>query len=126
MGQIEKNNSFSRDESKQHDMRVKWLNTSKNRQYNFCTTFKRLEFRIGDIRNYDDILSSLKGTDIVVNAAVLKHVPVCEYFPEQALLTNCFGSINLIKCIQDHDLKIHTVVGISTDKASSPINDGDD
>ncbi len=123
MGQPKKIIVFSRDESKQHDMRVKWLNTSKKSDSIIFNNFKRLlEFRIGDIRNYDDILSSLKGTDIVVNAAALKHVPVCEYFPEQALLTNCFGSINLIKCIHDHDLKIHTVVGISTDKASSPIN----
>jgi len=104
-------------------MRVKWLNTSKRSDNIIFNNFKRLlEFRIGDIRNYDDVLSSLKSTDIVVNAAALKHVPVCEYFPEQALLTNCFGSINLVKCIHDHNLNIQTVVGISTDKAASPIN----
>lgn len=123
MGQPKKVIVFSRDESKQHDMRVKWLNTTKRSDSIIFNNFKRLlEFRIGDIRNYDDILSSAKHSDIIVNAAALKHVPVCEYFPEQALLTNCFGAINLTKCISDHNLNVETIVGISTDKASSPIN----
>jgi len=123
LGQPKKVIIFSRDESKQHDMRVKWLNTSKKSDSIIFNNFKRvLEFRIGDIRRYDDILASAKDVDIIVNAAALKHVPVCEYFPEQAILTNCIGAINLTKCISDHNLNVETVVGISTDKASSPIN----
>lgn len=114
---------FSRDESKQHDMRIKWMNTNKQSDNLIFNNFKRLlEFRIGDIRNYDDIFAAAKNADVIINAAALKHVPVCEYFPEQAILTNCIGAINLVKCINNHNLKVNTVVGISTDKASSPIN----
>lgn len=114
---------FSRDESKQHDMRIKWMNTNKQSDSLIFNNFKRLlEFRIGDIRNYDDVFAAAKNADVIINAAALKHVPVCEYFPEQAILTNCMGAINIVKCINNDNLKVNTVVGISTDKASSPIN----
>ena len=123
LGQPKKIIVFSRDESKQHDMRVKALNSQKKSDNIIFNNFKRiLEFRIGDIRNYSDIYSASKEADIIVNCAALKHVPVCEYFPEQAILTNCIGSINLIKCIYEHDLPVETIVGISTDKAASPVN----
>ena len=110
LGQPKKIIVFSRDESKQHDMRVKALNSQKKSD------------NIIFIRNYSDIHSASKEADIIVNCAALKHVPVCEYFPEQAILTNCIGSINLIKCIYEHDLPVETIVGISTDKAASPVN----
>ncbi len=114
---------FSRDESKQHDMRVKWLNTQKKSDHIIFNNFKRiLEFRIGDIRNYSDIYSATKEANIVINCAALKHVPVCEYFPDQALLTNCQGSINLVKAIYENNLKVECIVGISTDKAAGPVN----
>ena len=64
----------------------------------------------------------MKGVDIVINAAALKQVPSSEYFPEQALKTNCDGANNIIKAISELDLKIETVVCISTDKACKPVN----
>ncbi len=59
---------------------------------------------------------------IVINAAALKQVPTCEYFPEQAMLTNCTGAVNIVRAIGDLRLPVEAVVGISTDKACKPVN----
>ena len=80
------------------------------------------EFRIGDVRNYADACSAVRDADIVVNAAALKQVPSCEYFPLQALLTNCVGPSNIVRAIQEHGFPVETVIGISTDKACKPVN----
>jgi UDP-glucose 4-epimerase len=114
---------FSRDEAKQHDMRMSYLNkivaTDEVIYRNFMSV---LEFRIGDVRNYADICSAVKGADIVVNAAALKQVPACEYFPTQAVLTNCMGASNLVRAIRENDYPVDTVIAISTDKACKPVN----
>jgi UDP-glucose 4-epimerase len=114
---------LSRDEAKQHDMRMAYLHkmvaTDEVIYRNFLNV---LEFRIGDVRNYSDVVTAMRDVDIVVNAAALKQVPACEYFPEQAVLTNCTGASNIVRAIQEHRLPIETVVGISTDKACKPIN----
>jgi UDP-glucose 4-epimerase len=81
-----------------------------------------LEFRIGDVRAYDDMCSALRGTDIVINAAALKQVPTCEYFPMQAIQTNCIGAYNIVRAIEENGYPVQTVVGISTDKACKPVN----
>src|SRR3970282_1601399 len=84
---------FSRDEAKQHDMRVAYLHRSVTTDEVIFNNFKNvLEFRIGDVRDFGDICSAVKDADIVVNAAALKQVPTCEYFPEQPILTNCIGA----------------------------------
>lgn len=114
---------MSRDEGKQHDMRVSYLNnknTTDAAMYrNFLNT---LEFRIGDVRNYADVCSAVRDADIVVNAAALKQVPSCEYFPYQAVLTNCTGAANIIRAIEENNYPVDTVIGISTDKACKPVN----
>lgn len=114
---------FSRDEAKQHDMRVSYYQklaaTDEIIYKNFMDT---LEFRLGDVRDYASICSALRDVDIVINAAALKQVPACEYFPEQALLTNCMGAINIVRAIQENNYPVDTVVGVSTDKACKPIN----
>lgn len=114
---------LSRDEAKQHDMRVSYtpriVDVDEGVYENFT---KVLEFRIGDIRRYEDVCASLKGVDIVVNAAAMKQVPVCEYFPHQGLLTNCIGASNIVRAISENNLNVETVVGISTDKAAKPVN----
>jgi UDP-glucose 4-epimerase len=81
-----------------------------------------LEFRIGDVRSYADVCSAVKHADIVVNAAALKQVPACEYFPTQAVLTNCIGATNLVRAIEENGYPVETVIGISTDKACKPVN----
>ena len=98
---------FSRDEKKQHDMRVA-LNNPK------------VKFYIGDVRNYDSIEMAMHGVDFVFHAAALKQVPSCEFFPIEATRTNVFGTDNVIKAAVAN--KVKNVICLSTDKAAYPIN----
>jgi FlaA1/EpsC-like NDP-sugar epimerase len=114
---------FSRDEAKQHDMRMAYLHRAVTTDEVIYNNFLNvLEFRIGDVRNFDEICSAVKGADIVVNAAALKQVPTCEYFPQQAVMTNCFGAYNIVRAIEENGYPVDTVIGISTDKACKPVN----
>ena len=114
---------FSRDEAKQYDMRMSYYNNNVATEEIIYENFlKLLEFRIGDVRNYADVCSVVSEADVVVNAAALKQVPTCEYFPVQALSTNCIGAANIVRAIQENNYKVDTVIGISTDKACKPIN----
>ncbi|QLY27052.1 polysaccharide biosynthesis protein [Bdellovibrio sp. KM01] len=114
---------MSRDEGKQHNMRLSYLHKTVSTDEVVYNNFKNvLEFRIGDVRDYADVCASVKNADIVINAAALKQVPTCEYFPEQAIMTNCLGAYNISRAIREHDYPVHTVVGVSTDKACKPIN----
>lgn len=123
MGTPKKVIVMSRDEGKQHNMRLSYLHKQHSTDEAVYNNFKNLlEFRIGDVRNYADVVSAVKSADVVINAAALKQVPSCEYFPEQALLTNCVGAVNIVRAIREHDIPVHTVVGVSTDKACKPIN----
>jgi UDP-glucose 4-epimerase len=114
---------FSRDEAKQHEMRISYMHklvaTDEVIYRNFMSV---LEFRIGDVRNYSDVCSAIKDADIVVNAAALKQVPTCEYFPDQAVLTNCMGAVNIVKAIRENGYPVNTVIAVSTDKACKPVN----
>src|SRR5665647_370286 len=98
---------FSRDEKKQHDMRVA-LNNSK------------IKFYIGDVRNYDSIEMAMHDVDYVFQAAALKQVPSCEFFPIEATRTNVFGTDNVIDAAGACGVK--KVICLSTDKAAYPIN----
>lgn len=98
---------FSRDEKKQHDMRVA-LNNPK------------VKFYIGDVRNYNSIEMAMRGVDFVFQAAALKQVPSCEFFPIEATRTNVFGTENVIQAAVANHVK--NVICLSTDKAAYPIN----
>jgi FlaA1/EpsC-like NDP-sugar epimerase len=114
---------FSRDEAKQHYIRVAYSQIKSPTDEVIYDNFRRLlQFRIGDVRNYGSLCSALRDMDIVINAAALKQVPSCEYFPVEASLTNVIGAANIIRGIEENDLPIETVVGVSTDKACLPIN----
>lgn len=114
---------LSRDEAKQNDMRRWYLNKRAATDEVIYDNFRQLlEFRIGDVRDYGDVCRAVKNADIVFSAAALKQVPTCEYFPEQALLTNCIGPVNIARAIVENDYEVETVVGISTDKACKPVN----
>jgi FlaA1/EpsC-like NDP-sugar epimerase len=123
MGLPEKVIVFSRDEAKQHFMRVEYQNrraaTDEIIYHNFQ---RRLEFRIGDVRDFHSVASAVRAADIVINAAALKQVPTCEYFPFEAVRTNIEGAENIVRSIEQLDLPVRTVVGISTDKACKPVN----
>ena len=114
---------LSRDEAKQNDMRRWYLRKRAVTDEVIYDNFRQLlDFRIGDVRDYGDVCRAVKSADIVFSAAALKQVPTCEYFPEQALLTNCMGPVNISRAIVENDYDVETVVGISTDKACKPVN----
>jgi len=114
---------FSRDEAKQHSMRMSYLHKrATTDEVIFRNFMSVLEFRIGDVREFADVCSAVKDADIVVNAAALKQVPVCEYFPTQALMTNCIGAYNIVRAIEENGYPVETVIGVSTDKACKPVN----
>lgn len=114
---------MSRDEAKQHAMRIKYqVGKSATDDIIYRNFLNTLEFRIGDVRSYSDVCSAVKEADIVVNAAALKQVPTCEYFPHQAILTNCEGAANIVRAIRENNFPVQTVLGISTDKACKPVN----
>lgn len=98
---------FSRDEKKQEDMRIKYKND-------------KLNFIIGDVRDFDSINNAMKGVDFVFQAAALKQVPSCEFYPMQAVKTNILGSENVLEAAARN--KVQKVVVLSTDKAVYPIN----
>lgn len=123
MGNPKKIIVFSRDEAKQHFMRMEYLNRTTATDEVIYNNFKRmLEFRIGDVRDFHGISRALRGADVVFNTAALKQVPSCEYFPFEAVLTNITGPENIVRAIREQNLPIDTVVGISTDKACKPVN----
>lgn len=98
---------LSRDEAKQHQMRVDFADA-------------RLDFHVGDVRDRTSVDHAMAGVDLVFHAAALKQVPSCEFFPEQAVMTNVLGSSNVIESAQA--ARVRTVVCLSTDKAVMPIN----
>ena len=123
LGTPEKVIVLSRDEAKQHDMRMSYLHKTVATDEVIYKNFNRaLEFRIGDVRSYSDVCAAMKGADIVINAAALKQVPTCEYFPDQAVLTNCFGPMNIVRAVREQGYPVETIVAVSTDKACKPVN----
>jgi len=99
---------FSRDELKQHEMRL--------------AGFDHVDLRyfIGDVRDLGRLRRAMQGVDIVVHAAALKQVPACEYNPMEAIKTNILGSSNVIEAALDAG--VEKVMALSTDKAVNPIN----
>lgn len=123
MGKPEKITVFSRDEAKQHYMRLEYLHRATATDDVIYQNSKDiLNFRIGDVRDYSSLLSAMRNADVVFHAAALKQVPSCEYFPYEAVLTNVIGAENVVKAIRENNLRVEKVVGISTDKACKPIN----
>ena len=98
---------FSRDEKKQDDMRHQFQN-------------EKIKFYIGDVRDKKSVDSAMRGVSYVFNAAALKQVPSCEFFPMQAVQTNIIGAENVLESAIEHEVK--NVVVLSTDKAAYPIN----
>jgi UDP-N-acetylglucosamine 4,6-dehydratase/5-epimerase len=99
---------FSRDELKQHDMRVSGFDHPS------------LRYFIGDVRDLPRLRRAFEGVDIVVHTAALKQVPACEYNPMEAIKTNILGSSNVIDAALDSG--VSKVLALSTDKAVSPVN----
>jgi FlaA1/EpsC-like NDP-sugar epimerase len=123
MGQPTRIIVFSRDEAKQHNMRLSYLERGVSTDEIIYHNFEQLlSFRIGDVRDYSSVLRAVREADVVVHAAALKQVPTCEYFPFQAVQTNIVGAHNVARAVVENDAPTRIVVGISTDKACKPIN----
>jgi len=99
---------FSRDELKQHDMRVSGLDHPS------------LRYFIGDVRDPQRLERALAGVTVVVHAAALKQVPACEYNPFEAIQTNILGGRNVIDAAINQGVR--RIIALSTDKAVNPIN----
>jgi UDP-N-acetylglucosamine 4,6-dehydratase len=99
---------FSRDELKQHEMRVSGFD------------HPNLRYFIGDVRDQDRLRRAMHGVDVVVHAAALKQVPACEYNPMEAIKTNILGSSNVVEAALDAG--VGKVMALSTDKAVNPVN----
>jgi len=114
---------FSRDETKQHFMRMEWQRATGavTDEVIYRDFQNKLKFVIGDVRDYDSVFRVLEDVDVVFNAAALKQVPTCEYFPLEAVKTNILGVANIVRAVEAHP-RVQTVVGISTDKAVKPVN----
>lgn len=98
---------FSRDETKQDEMRHLYQDD-------------RIRYYIGDIRSYQSIREPMTGVDYVFHAAALKEVPSCEFFPMEAVKTNIIGTDNTLRAAVE--AKVKGIVCLSTDKAAYPIN----
>jgi UDP-glucose 4-epimerase len=114
---------FSRDEAKQHQMRLAFQHKRTATDEVIYHNFEQLlQFRIGDVRDLHSVSTVLRDADAVFNAAALKQVPSCEYFPFEAVQTNVLGAENIIRAVREHRLPVELVVGVSTDKACKPVN----
>ncbi len=100
---------YSRDEYKQYIMRQQFQENSD-----------KLRFFIGDVRDRNRLYRALDGVDVIIHAAALKHVPLMEYNPMEAVKTNIHGAENIIDAAIDRGVK--KIVALSTDKAVNPIN----
>ncbi len=99
---------FSRDELKQHEMRMSGFNDPS------------LRYFIGDVRDRERLFRAFNGVDVVIHAAALKQIPACEYNPFEAIQTNVMGAKNVIDAAIDRG--VQKVMAISTDKAVNPVN----
>lgn len=114
---------FSRDEAKQHEMRLSFMRRREaTDDIIYRNSTQVLRFVIGDMRDYPSVVQAVRDTHLVIHAAALKQVPSCEYFPFQAIQTNLIGTQNLVRAVRDNRTSVETVIGISTDKACKPIN----
>ena len=101
---------------------IRIFSRNENKQITMESKFKddRLRFLLGDVRDYSRLVRAMEDIDIVLHAAALKHVPIIEYNPFEAIKTNVIGSQNVIDaCLEEN---IEKAIAIGTDKAVSPLN----
>jgi UDP-N-acetylglucosamine 4,6-dehydratase len=99
--------AFSRDELKQHEMAQRFKDD-------------RIRYLVGDVRDLPRLRRAFRGVDVVVHAAAMKHVPICEYNPFEAVQTNVVGAENVVSAAIDND--VPRTIALSTDKAVNPVN----
>lgn len=123
LGEPKKIILFSRDEDKHYNMKLEWKNICVATDEVFYHNYEeKLDFRIGDVRDYDSVLKAVSDAEIIIHAAAMKQVPICEYFPFESIKTNVMGIVNIIQAISRNGSKVETLLTVSTDKACKPIN----
>jgi len=123
LGMPESVTIFSRDEAKQHYMRLAFLdNMNATDDVIYRESTRRAKFVIGDVRRPSDMRREVAKADVIFHAAALKQVPTCEYFGGAAVDTNVYGAINLCAALGEVSASGRVVIGISTDKACKPVN----
>ena len=123
MGRPTKIIVFSRDEGKHHQMKLDFKHMAVATDDIFYHNFEEtLDFRVGDVRDYHAIVRVVRESEVVIHAAALKQVPSCEYFPNEAVLTNIVGAQNIVAAIRENLTPVRLAIAISTDKACKPIN----
>lgn len=123
MGRPAKIIVFSRDEGKHHQMKLDFKHMAVATDDIFYHNFEEtLDFRVGDVRDYHAVIRVTREADAVIHAAALKQVPSCEYFPNEAVLTNILGAQNIVAAIRENTTSVRIAIAISTDKACKPIN----
>jgi FlaA1/EpsC-like NDP-sugar epimerase len=80
----------------------------------------RLKFVVGDVRDYEAVRFAMRGVDVVFHLAALKHVPICEDHPQEAIKTNITGTTNIVNAAIEN--RVAKVIDVSTDKAVEPLN----
>lgn len=114
---------FSRDEAKQHAMRLAWQQRqAATDEVIYHGLEQVLQFYVGDVRDPQALSAALREAQVVFHCAALKQVPTCEYFPFEAVQTNIGGAQNIVQVVRRERLPVECVVGISTDKACLPVN----
>jgi len=117
---------FSRDEAKQHVMRAEFAELAEQDAGLLYRSISGsdgpLQFVIGDVRDVASLRRALAGVQVVFNAAALKQVPSCEYYPWEAVQTNIGGANALVQAVLESSMRPEVVVGVSTDKACKPVN----
>jgi FlaA1/EpsC-like NDP-sugar epimerase len=122
LGDPERITVLSRDEAKQHAMRLAFQQRRAATDESVFASSAPLAFRIGDVTDLRSLSAGIRDADVIFHAAALKQVPTCEYAPFEAVRTNVMGAENLVRAIREQGLEVETVVGITTDKACKPVN----
>jgi UDP-N-acetylglucosamine 4,6-dehydratase/5-epimerase len=99
---------FSRDEQKHHEMKLSGFDHPS------------ISYMVGDVRDEERLKQCMAGITIVVHTAAMKHVPICELNPAEAIQTNVIGSQNVINAAKSQG--VWRVLGLSSDKAVNPIS----
>lgn len=112
MGRPAKITVFSRDEAKQRYMRLEYMHReAATDDIIYQNSKELLNFRTGDVLDYPAVISAMRGADIVFNAAAVKQVPSCEYFPFEACQTNIAGGQNIAGAIRKVDSRLKWLLG---------------
>ena len=106
-----------------NDNEIIVLSRDEHKHYHLLKKYPKIKSVVGDVRDKDSVMNTLLRfkPNVVINAAALKHVPICEDTPYESVKTNIIGHQNVIECVNLYD-ELESLIFVSTDKACKPIN----